>query len=403
MSVEVVQLDKVSKTFTIKKQKSLKDRFVSSRSGKLYDERFTALDGIDLSIDVGESVGLVGPNGSGKSTLLKVIGGILAPDSGCVQTRGRIAALLELGAGFHPDLSGRENVFLNASVLGLTKAETEKYFDDIVEFSGIGEFIDTQVKFYSSGMYVRLAFSVAVHVDPDILLVDEVLAVGDEPFQAKCMEKIHQFQEEGRTIIFVSHSPGQVADVCNRAIVLEQGKMVEDSTPIIALGRLRRDYQEVMAAERSEDESTISPYKATIGRVYLTDSRGSRHHSDFQVVMPPGSDLRVNCEVVFPEAVPDWTLNIAIENFLGNVFIEADTKYTLKWDMPSQSGTIPFVFTFPNLQLGEGEYSIRIAVKDSEDRTMDLLSHAGNFAVRGPKHVRGPVYNEPSIEFVAAP
>jgi len=399
MSVEVVQLDNVSKTFTIKKQKSLKDRFVSSRAGKLYDERFTALDGIDLSINVGESVGLVGPNGSGKSTLLKVIGGILAPDSGRVQTRGRIAALLELGAGFHPDLSGRENVFLNASVLGLTKAETEKYFDDIVEFSGIGDFIDTQVKFYSSGMYVRLAFSVAVHVDPDILLVDEVLAVGDEPFQAKCMDTIKRFQEEGRTIIFVSHSSAQVADVCERAIVLESGHIIEDDVPIVALGRLRRDYQEAIDAAKSTNDSTQSPYAGRIERVYLTDSVGSHHNSDFQVVMPPGADLHINCDLKFPEAVKDWALGVSIENFLGEGFISLDTKKTLKWDMPSQAGLTSFVLTLPDLRLGEGDYTVNISLKDGEDRSIDFISRVAYFAIRSVKHVTGPVYTEPEIEF----
>ncbi|MCL2470172.1 MAG: ABC transporter ATP-binding protein [Propionibacteriaceae bacterium] len=401
MSVEVVRVTDVNKSFTIQKQKSLKERLVNHRAGKLHEETFAALKDISLTINLGESVGLIGPNGSGKSTLLKIIGGILSPDSGQVLTRGRVAALLELGAGFHPDLSGRENTFLNASVLGLTRTETERHFDEIVEFSGIGDFIDTQVKFYSSGMYVRLAFAVAVHVDPDILLVDEVLAVGDEPFQKKCMDKIHSFQEEGRTIIFVSHSPGQVADICDRAIVLEKGALVEDSTPIVALGRLRRDYQQVIAAERTEQETTSSPHTAEISRIYLTDSLNSRHDSDFQVVMPPGSDLMIHCEVQFPAAVPDWALNIAIENFLGQVFVEADTRSTLAWTMPSQAGTLRFIVTLPNLQLGEGDYSVRVTVRDDQDRTLDMLPQAGYFAVRGFKHVSGPVYCEPAVKFLS--
>ncbi|MCL2481848.1 MAG: ABC transporter ATP-binding protein [Propionibacteriaceae bacterium] len=397
MGVEVVRVTDVNKTFTIKKQKSLKERLVNYRTGKLHEETFAALKDINLSIDLGESVGLIGPNGSGKSTLLKIIGGILSPDSGQVFTRGRVAALLELGAGFHPDLSGRENTFLNASVLGLTREETEQHFDEIVEFSGIGNFIDTQVKFYSSGMYVRLAFAVAVHVDPDILLVDEVLAVGDEPFQKKCMDKIHSFQEEGRTIVFVSHSPGQVADVCDRAIVLEQGSLVEDSTPIVALGRLRRDYQEVIAADQADQESSSSPYEAKIDRIYLTDSRGSPHDSDFQVVMPPGSDLEINCEVAFPQAVPNWAFSVIIEDFLGRTMVETDTRETLHVNMPSQAGTVRFQIALPALQLGEGEYTVRVSVRDDQDRVLDLLTHAGNFAVRSLKHVLGPVYCEPQV------
>src|SRR5205823_7500991 len=161
------------------------------------------------------TTGLIGPNGSGKSTLLRIVAGILRPTEGAVVTRGRIAALLELGAGFHPELTGRENVYLNASILGLSRKETESVFDSIVSFAELEDFIDTQVKFYSSGMFVRLGFAVAVHVDPQILLVDEVLAVGDEAFQRKCLDRIQQFQREGRTIVFVTHAADLVRQVCD--------------------------------------------------------------------------------------------------------------------------------------------------------------------------------------------
>ncbi len=201
----VISVQGVSKRFVIHQDKSIKDRLLHPRRTREHAEDFWALRNLSIDIHAGNTIGLIGPNGSGKSTLLKVIGGILAPSSGRVLHRGRIAALLELGAGFHQDLTGRENVFLNAAILGMSVEETERCFDDIVAFSGIEKFIDTQVKFYSSGMYVRLAFAVAVHCDPDILLVDEVLAVGDEPFQNKCLDKIREFQEEGRTIIMVTH------------------------------------------------------------------------------------------------------------------------------------------------------------------------------------------------------
>jgi ABC-2 type transport system ATP-binding protein len=159
-----------------------------------------------------------------------------------VESRGRIAALLELGAGFHPDLTGRENVYLNAAILGLSRKETDRYFEPIVEFSEIGEFIDTQVKFYSSGMYVRLAFAIAVHVDPDILLVDEVLAVGDEPFQRKCIDKIAEFQKEGRTIIFVSHAADQVQRLCDRVVVMSHGRMIFDGATKPGIAALRKSF-----------------------------------------------------------------------------------------------------------------------------------------------------------------
>jgi ABC-2 type transport system ATP-binding protein len=242
MSTPVISIHDVSKRFVIRKEKSLKERLVNLGRSNLHKEDFWALRNIDIEIESGSSIGLVGPNGSGKSTLLKVIGGILQPTSGSVTLRGRLAALLELGAGFHPDLTGRENVYLNASILGLSHQQTEGHFDAIVDYSGIERFIDTQVKFYSSGMYVRLAFAVAVHVDPDILLVDEVLAVGDEPFQRKCMETIRGFQHDGRTIVLVSHSLDQVADLCDRAVVLESGLIRADGAPRESLRTLRNDF-----------------------------------------------------------------------------------------------------------------------------------------------------------------
>jgi ABC-type polysaccharide/polyol phosphate transport system ATPase subunit len=240
---DVIRVRDVSKRFVIRKDKSLKERIVNLRRSNAHREDFWALRDIHFDIPSGSSIGLLGANGSGKSTLLKVLGGIIAPSSGVVERRGRIAALLELGAGFHPDLTGRENVYLNASILGLSTKQTDGYFDSIVEFSEIGEFIDTQVKFYSSGMYVRLAFAIAVHVDPDILLVDEVLAVGDEPFQAKCMAKIREFQQEGRTIVFVSHSAQQVEEICDRAIVLEHGHIRYDGDVPDGIIALRQSFE----------------------------------------------------------------------------------------------------------------------------------------------------------------
>jgi ABC-type polysaccharide/polyol phosphate transport system ATPase subunit len=238
----VVRASEVSKRFVIRKDKSLKERLVNFGRSNKHKDDFWALRDIDLEITAGSTVGLVGANGSGKSTLLKVIGGIIQPNTGLVQHRGRVAALLELGAGFHPDLTGRENVFLNGAILGLSRRQTEQYFDSIVEFSEIGDFIDTQVKFYSSGMYVRLAFAIAVHVDPDILLVDEVLAVGDEPFQEKCMNKIKEFQREGRTIVLVSHSSGQIEDICDRVVVLSHGRAIFDGDTQQGLEALRASF-----------------------------------------------------------------------------------------------------------------------------------------------------------------
>lgn len=221
----IVELSNVSKRFVIRKEKSLKERLLNFKLSENHKDDFFALKDVSFDIAVGDSLGLVGHNGSGKSTLLKVIGGILYPTSGVVRRRGRIAALLELGTGFHPDLSGRQNIYLNGSLMGLTKPEIEKHLDSIIDFSGIEEFIDTPVKFYSSGMYVRLAFSVAVHSDPDLLIIDEVLAVGDQPFQEKCFNKMREFQNDGRTIVLVSHSAEQIASFCDRVALLHHGEL----------------------------------------------------------------------------------------------------------------------------------------------------------------------------------
>lgn len=188
-------------------------------------EELWALKDVDFEIEEGESLGIIGPNGAGKSTILKLVAGIMRPTSGEITIRGKVSPLLELGAGFHHDLTGRENIYLNAALLGISEGVTKAKFNEIVEFSELERFIDVPLKHYSSGMYMRLGFAVAVYVDPAVLLIDEVLAVGDEAFQRKCLAKIEEFQKEGRTIIFVSHALGTVAEMCHRALWLDQGRI----------------------------------------------------------------------------------------------------------------------------------------------------------------------------------
>ncbi|GAA1777045.1 MULTISPECIES: ABC transporter ATP-binding protein [Agromyces] len=218
----------VRKTYTLRHTQSFKETFVAWIRRKKTSTSFQALNGIDITVGDSEAIALLGYNGSGKSTLLKLVSGVLRPDAGRILTRGRVAGLIEVGAGFHPDLSGRENVYLNAAILGMSKDEIDARFDEIVEFSEIGEFIDTEVKHYSSGMFVRLAFSVAIHTELDILLVDEVLAVGDAPFREKCKTKIREIVAAGKTLFIVSHDLGMVSDLCSRGIVLRRGEMVFD-------------------------------------------------------------------------------------------------------------------------------------------------------------------------------
>lgn len=234
-----VAVSDVRKTFLLRHTHSLKESFVAMVRGKKISSTFNALNGVDFRIEAGESVALLGFNGSGKSTLLKLISGVLRPDAGTIRTRGRIAGLIEVGAGFHPDLSGRENIYLNAAILGMTKAEIDARFDDIVAFSEIEQFIDSEVKHYSSGMFLRLAFSVAIHTEVDILLIDEILSVGDEPFQRKCLARIRELHDAGKTLVVVSHDLNMVADLCDRGILLRDGKVLFDGESHEAVERMR--------------------------------------------------------------------------------------------------------------------------------------------------------------------
>ncbi len=229
----------VSKHFVLRHTHSLKETFISLIRRKSLASTFEALHAVDFIIREGESVALMGLNGSGKSTLLKLVSGVLRPDDGKVLTRGRVAGLIEVGAGFHPDLSGRENVYLNAAILGMTRAEVDERFDEIVAFSEIEQFIDTEVKHYSSGMFVRLAFAVAIHTRVDVLLVDEVLSVGDEPFQRKCLAKIRELQASGTTMVVVSHDLDTVSSLCERGILLQGGRVVFDGPSAEAVKMLR--------------------------------------------------------------------------------------------------------------------------------------------------------------------
>ena len=231
----------LGKTFILHHTHTLKDRIVRafSRNPGPGKDVFTALKDINFEVRDGEAVALLGLNGSGKSTLLKLISGVMSPDTGDILVRGKIAGLIEVGAGFHPDLTGRENVFLNAAILGMTEEQINEKFDEIVEFSEISEFIDTEVKFYSSGMFLRLAFAVAVHTDPDIFLVDEILAVGDEPFQKKCLARIRELKASGKALVIVSHDLDMVSKLCDRAILLRHGEVVIDGTSADAVAALR--------------------------------------------------------------------------------------------------------------------------------------------------------------------
>lgn len=226
-----IQFDRVDKRFQLQEGTTLREFVPAVLRGRGYSEPFHALRNVSFAVDRGETVGIIGSNGSGKSTALKLMAGVMAPTEGDVRVRGRVSPLIELGAGFHPDLTGRENIFLNACILGMSGNEVRERFDDIVSFAELQEFIDTPVKRYSSGMYMRLGFAVAVYSDPDILLVDEVLSVGDVSFQDKCLGKMDEFQSNGTTIVVVSHSMDLIERFCQRALLMDAGHLVEEGSP----------------------------------------------------------------------------------------------------------------------------------------------------------------------------
>ncbi len=222
---ESIIVEGASKHFKLANHKTIKQLAVRAAKRRPLSTSFTALEDISFSLNQGDSIALMGLNGSGKSTLLKLISGVMSPDKGQVLTRGRIAGLIEVGAGFHPELTGRENVYLNGAILGMSEREIDAKFDAIVEFAEMGKFLGSEVRHYSSGMFMRLAFAVAVHTECDIFLIDEVLAVGDQPFKRKCIRRIIELKNEGRTMVFVSHNPKQVVRLCTRGLVLEQGRL----------------------------------------------------------------------------------------------------------------------------------------------------------------------------------
>ncbi|WP_460774810.1 ABC transporter ATP-binding protein [Microbacterium sp. GXF7504] len=390
---EIVRLEQVSKTFVVRSDNTLKDRVLNSVKARRFRRVHTALDGLSLSIHAGTTVGLLGANGSGKSTLLKLIGGILSPDSGEVLVRGRVAALLELGAGFHPELSGRENVFLNAALLGLTRKETEDRFDEIVAFSGIGDFIDSEVKFYSSGMYMRLAFAVAVHTDPDILLVDEVLAVGDEAFQRKCMDKIRSFQQEGRTIIIVSHAASQIAELCDETFVMHEGKVAFHGDAQQGLGVLRDILEQGRAvsvaddAEDDEDDEVPEPHPLQVVGAELLDDDGRPVTRVRQ-----GGSVTIRLTVEASMDVTNWTAGFGIDTPNGQMVLGTSSD-RLKQDLaPLRAGArTDLDFHIREVHFGVGEYFVNARATDVGRSDSAVLWQAAMLHVEGSERSIGTV------------
>lgn len=357
-------------------------------SGDRASRSFRALEDITLLVPKGETVGIIGRNGAGKSTLLQILCGTLTPTKGAVRIRGRFAALLELGAGFNPDFSGRENIYLSASLLGLTRAEVDKSLDKIIEFADIGEFVDRPVKTYSSGMYVRLAFAVAIHTEPDVLIIDEALSVGDIRFQMKCLARIEQIRARGATVLFVSHSMEQVKRFCQTAVWLEQGRVklhgeasfVADKFRDYELGKLAPPPGEAAAAEDALIRRDAVPAHIE-SAVLSTDT------------LAPFEPLTIEIEyAVNDHTVEGLLLGVAIKGLDGQHIFGPNTHLE-RVDIPVGRGIHGITYYIPSMPLLTGTYRVDVGIfTDKGLVCLDYLSSVSEFTVAAPYFSEGIVY-----------
>jgi ABC-2 type transport system ATP-binding protein len=383
--MHAIEVEDVSKRFrlNIERHTSLKERVVRFGRRRAGDELW-ALSNVSLEVEEGQTVGLLGHNGSGKSTLLKCVGGILQPTSGVIRTAGRVASLLELGAGFHPDLTGRENVFLNASILGMSKRDIEGRFDEIVAFAELERFIDQQVKHYSSGMYVRLGFAVATNVDPDVLLVDEVLAVGDESFQRKCLDRVRDFQKQGRTIVFVTHAADLVRQICDRAMVLDHGNVVAWGTPSDAV----RVFREHLLAGGHDDEGDEAAETAH-GREVRIRSVKIEYPEPDRPYVRNGEALTIRIAYDALQPVDDAVFVFSLHGNDGHIVFGQNT-WGLGHGLPTIEGPGEVSFTIASTTLLEGTYPLTVGVHSrtggvvfdwwEQHDHVDVLNREGTFA-----------------------
>ena len=353
-----VEVDEVSKRFRLYSERNQSLKAAALRGRRSRFEEFTALDRVSFEVPAGSTFGIIGSNGSGKSTMLKCIARILVPNEGTIRTRGTVASLLELGSGFHPELTGRENVYLNASIMRIPRRDIEARFDAIVDFAGIGEFIDEPVRTYSSGMYVRLGFSVATHLDPDILLVDEVIAVGDADFQDRCLEKFAEFRRRGRTVIVASHALGLVEALCDEVGRLDHGRLVEARE--IARGAV--GYAEAGGAPSGEQRDP-APASVITGLEVL--DRHGFEVTEARTGEPVTLRLRYSADV--PIERPVLALELCTPAGV-RAFSEHSRDADLAPDRLVGSGSIDL--DIPRLGLQAGLYEVRAAVLDDTLRTV---------------------------------
>jgi lipopolysaccharide transport system ATP-binding protein len=389
-----IRADRVSKSYRRYGRKrtvgSLKSALLAGLGSRALspDRVFPALTDVSFEVSSGETVGVIGENGSGKSTLLKLLAGILSPTQGTVETRGRVSALIELGAGFHPEISARENIEINAMLLGLSKKQTASRMDSIVAFAGVAEFLDAPVKTFSSGMVVRLGFAVAAHAEPDILLVDEVLAVGDEEFAHRCLEKIGEFQKQGRTIVVVSHDLSLIASHCRRVLRFSSGKLVADGPPAESIGKYReevadREGRVRLSAREPESRERWGSGEAVIDEVRLIGPDGA-----LAGVLRAGEPFRVEFGGHAPERLEDFVAGVQISKVDGTVVFGSNTAID-RYEAGSVGGRFSISLRFLSADLAAGTYSLDVAVHSRDGAPYDYRVGALRFDVYAPEAASG--------------
>ena len=385
-----IVVDRVSRTFRVypHAQRTLKDLFVAR--GRTHAREVQALRDVSLTIDPGDAVGLVGRNGSGKTTLLRLVSGIIKPSSGRLEAGGRIASLLELGAGFHPDFSGRENVYLNGSIHGLSRSTVREAMDEIVAFAELERFIDLPVRTYSSGMYMRLGFSVAAHIQADVLLLDEVFAVGDEQFQRKCFGKIAEFKNRGGTIVFVSHDAQAVERLCDRAVLLRGGAVEFDGETREAIAAYRR----LLAADANPEELQAGLREWGTGEARIVAAELVDDDGDVRTQFASGEPATVRLVVAAAEGIPPPRVSLELRDDGGLVLGGAsqDTR-VLGWD--GETGEREVRFRIGRLPLADGRFHLRVSLVDEQGgRLLHTLEDALRFFVFPEGPVTGAVLLE---------
>lgn len=387
----------VGKHFKIYKDRplTLKDRILSFVK-KSYEE-FWALKDINIEINKGEAVGLIGHNGCGKSTLLKLFTRIIYPEKGTIEVHGQVSSLLELGAGFHPDFTGRENIYTNASIFGMTKKEIDTYLQDIIDFSELGEFIDNPVRTYSSGMYMRLAFSVAIHVKPEILLIDEILAVGDSNFQKKCLDKIAEFRKNGVTIVIVSHDLGTIERICDKVVWLDSGVIRQQGAPMPVINAYLAHMAQNQHEQLFRKIELVNPSEAPtlpVSAEKESDVRCGNRDAELLGVftLDPNGETKTVFDVEDPmDIVIQYKKNKPLEDVRFSIGIfSADGQQRYSTNSAIDRGVCEIgergavVFSMERLGLIEGSYWIDIALHDASGTPFDYIARVVQFKTESP-------------------